>query len=75
MHFRIQGRYWWILTPDDGLGGFSHPITLKLDKRNLPDDKVDDAEMEDLLLGIVIRHLLFFLLNLPHQFFSLTHNK
>ena len=58
-----------------GIGGFSHPITLKLDKRNLPDDKVDDAEMEDLLLGIVIRHLLFFLLNLPHQFFSLTHNK
>lgn len=36
-----------------------------------PDDQVDDAEVKDLFVGVVVRDLLLFFLDLPHQLFSL----
>lgn len=41
------------------------------DRWNSPDDKVDDAEVEDLLIRVVVGDLLLLFLNLPHQLFSL----
>ncbi len=34
---------------------------------SIPDDEVDDAEVVDLLVRLVVRHVLLFLLDLPHQ--------
>lgn len=38
---------------------------------NSPDDQVDDAEVENLLVGVVVGDLLLLFLDLPHQLFSL----
>lgn len=40
-----------------------------------PDHQVDDAEVEHLLVRVVVRDLLLLFLNLPHQFFSLQQMK
>ncbi len=38
---------------------------------NSPNDEVDDAEVEDLLVRVFVRDLLLLLLDLPHQLLSL----
>ncbi len=40
-----------------------------------PDDQVDDAEVEDLLVGVVVGDLLLLFLDLPHQLFSLLERR
>lgn len=40
-----------------------------------PDDQVDDAEVEDLLVGVVVRDLLLLLLDLPDQLLGLSETR
>lgn len=47
------------------------PLPLKQCDPDSPDDQVHDAEVEDLLLGVVVGDLLLLFLDLPHQLFSL----
>lgn len=38
---------------------------------NSPDNQVDDAEVEDLFVGVIVGDLLLLFLDLPHQLLSL----
>lgn len=38
---------------------------------NSPDNQVDDAEMEDLFVGVIVGDLLLLFLDLPHQLLRL----
>lgn len=40
-----------------------------------PDDQVDDAEVEDLLVRVVVRDLLLLLLDLPDQLLGLSETR
>lgn len=49
----------------------SHHDTVLSQCLNSPDDQVDDAEVENLFVGVVVGNLLLLLLDLPHQLLSL----
>lgn len=46
---------------------------LRLSGRNSPNDQIDDAVVEDLLVGIIVGDLLLLFLNLLHQLLGLDH--
>ena len=42
---------------------------------NSPNDKVDNAEMEDLFVRVIVGDLLLLFLDLPHQLFGLLNQE
>lgn len=50
---------------------FSSRVEKGRRSRNSPDNQVDDAEVEDLFVGVIVGDLLLLFLDLPHQLLSL----